>query len=53
MNVRFKFKSIENAEIAASKLPIACSWKIVKDRTSDAYLEVPEAYAEYVIRYLL
>lgn len=54
MQVRIKFKSAAAAEIAASKLPIAIQdkWRIVKDRTTDAYLEIPEAYEDYVNRYL-
>lgn len=53
MLARIKFKSAAEAEEAASKLPIACEWRIVKDRTTDAYLEVPECYEDYVMRYLL
>ena len=49
MQVRIKYKSVAEAERAANKLPIACKWRIVKDRTTDAYLEVPE---DYVMRYL-
>ena len=52
MNVRIKYKSAADAEKAAEKLPVACDYKIVKDRTSDAYLEVPESYEDYVMRYL-
>lgn len=52
MQVRIKYKSAAEAERAAEKLPIACKWRIVKDRTTDAYLEVPESYEDYVIRYL-
>lgn len=51
--VRFKFKSAKDAETAAMKLPIACKWKILRDCTSDAYLEVPEDYEDYVNRYIL
>ena len=52
MDVRIKYKSASAAEDAARKLPIACRWMIVKDRTSDAYLQVPEDYEDYVMRYL-
>ena len=52
MQVRIKYKSAAEAERAANKLPIACKWRIVKDRTTDAYLEVPEDYEDYVMRYL-
>lgn len=52
MNVRIKYKSAAEAEQAAAKLPIACKWSIVKDCTTDAYLEVPSDYEDYVMRYL-
>lgn len=52
MYVRIKYKSAAEAEAAANKLPIACNWHILKDRTTDAYLEVPEDYEDYVMRYL-
>ena len=52
MNVRIKYKSAADAEKAAEKLPVACDYRIVKDRTSDAYLEVHESYEDYVMRYL-
>lgn len=52
MNVRIIYKSAAEAEQAAAKLPIACKWRIVKDFTTDAYLEVPEVYEDYVMRYL-
>ncbi len=52
MNVRIRYKSAAAAEDAASRLPIACKFSILKDRTTDAYLEVPEAYEDYVMRYL-
>lgn len=52
MQVRIKYKSAADAEKAASKLPVACKWRIVKDYTTDAYLEVPESYEDYVMRYL-
>lgn len=52
MQVRIKFKSAADAEQAAEKLPVACEWRIVKDLTTDAYLEVSEDYEEYVMRYL-
>lgn len=51
MNVRIKYKSAADAEKAADRLPIACNYRIVKDRTTDAYLEVPEDYEDYVMRY--
>ena len=34
-------------------LPIACNWSILRDCTSDAYLEVPEDYEDYVNRYIV
>ena len=52
MNVRIKYKSAASAANAASKLPLACKFRIVTDRTNDAYLEVPENYEDYVMRYL-
>lgn len=52
MYVRIKYKSAAEAERAAEKLPVACKWSIVKDLTTDAYLEVPEDYEDYVMRYL-
>lgn len=52
MHVRIKFKSAAEAEEAASKLPIACKWSILKDQTTDAYLEIPEDYEDYFNRYL-
>lgn len=53
MMTRIKFKSAAEAENVAGKLPIACKWYIRKDQTTDAYLEIPESYLEYVERYLL
>lgn len=53
MYVRFKFKSAAEAENVALKLPVACNWDILRDRTSDAYLEVPEEYEDYIERYLI
>ena len=52
MQVRIKYKSAAAAEAAALKLPVSCKWSIVKDYTTDAYLEVPESYEDYVLRYL-
>lgn len=52
MYVRIKYESAAKAEEAASKLPVGCKWSIVKDRTTDAYLEVPEDYEDYVMKYL-
>lgn len=52
MYVRIKYKSAAAAEEAANKLPIGCDWNIVKDRTPNAYLEIPESYEDYVLRYL-
>ena len=52
MNVRFRFKSAALAEEAASKLPGACNWSLVKDQTSDAYLEFSDKYEEYFEKYL-
>lgn len=52
MQVRIKYKSLANAEEAKSKLPIACKGTIVTDKTTNAYLEIPEAYEDYVMRYL-
>lgn len=53
MHVRFKFKTAAEAERVAEKLPVSCEWKILRDRTTDAYLEVPEYYEDYIERYLL
>lgn len=52
MMVRFKFPSVKDAETVAMLLPCACKWSILRDRTSDAYLEVSEDYEDYVNRYL-
>lgn len=52
MDVRIKYKSAAAAEKAASKLPVDCRYMIVKDRTTDAYLQIPEDYEDYVMRYL-
>lgn len=52
MQVRIKYRSASDAEKAASKLPVGCDFRILKDRTSDAYLEVPEVYEDYIMRYL-
>lgn len=52
MHVRIKYPSAAAAEDAASKLPVACNYRIVKDRTTDAYLEVHESYEDYIMRYL-
>lgn len=52
MNVRFRFKSAALAEAAASKLPIACKWQLVKDQTTDAYLEFSDEYEDYFEKYL-
>ena len=52
MFIRIKYKSAADAENAAMKLPIACKWYIRRDYTSDAYLEVPESYEDYVLKYL-
>lgn len=52
MDVRIKFKSAADAERVAEKLPVACRWKIVRDKTTDAYLQVPEDYEDYINRYL-
>lgn len=52
MFIRIKYKSAKAAEEAASKLPISCDWRILRDRTTDAYLEVPESYEDYIFKYL-
>ena len=52
MFIRIKYKSAKAAEEAAQKLPIACDWRILRDRTTDAYLEVPESYEDYILKYL-
>lgn len=52
MFIRIKYKSAKAAEEAATKLPIDCDWRILRDRTTDAYLEVPESYEDYIFRYL-
>lgn len=53
MQVRIKFKSAADAERIAERLPASCSYNILKDKTTDAYLEIPEKYEDYVNRYLL
>lgn len=50
MQVRIKYKSVAAAEAAAKKLPVTCKWRIVRDLTTDAYLEVSEDYEDYVMR---
>lgn len=52
MHVRIKYKSAAAAERAAELLPTGCDYLIVKDRTTNAYLEIPENYEDYVLRYL-
>ena len=52
MFIRIKYKSAKAAEEVASKLPISCDWRILRDRTTDAYLEVPESYEDYILKYL-
>lgn len=52
MNVRFRFKNLSKLEEVAAKLPIACKWTLVTDRTTDVYLEVSEEYEDYIERYL-
>ena len=52
MDVRIKYKSAKAAQDAASKLPIACRFLIVTDKTTDCYLQIPEKYEDYVMRYL-
>lgn len=52
MNVRFRFKSAAAAEEAAGRLPVGCNWKILRDCTHDAYLEVSEDCENYVEKYL-
>lgn len=53
MQVRFKFKTAAEAERVAEKLPASCKWQILRDQTTDAYLEAPEYYEDYIERYLL
>lgn len=52
MFARIKYPSAAAAERAAEKLPVVVKWYIRKDRTTDAYLEVPEDWEDYVLRYL-
>lgn len=52
MFARIKYPSAAAAERAAEKLPVDVKWYIRKDRTTDAYLEVPEDWEDYVLRYL-
>lgn len=52
MDVRIKYNSVAAAKDAASKLPESCRYMIVKDLTTDGYLQVPEDYEDYVMRYL-
>lgn len=53
MHVRFKFESVADAERVAMLLPVACKWTILRDQTTDAYLEVSEDYEDYICRYLI
>ena len=53
MQVRFKFKDLTSLQKVAEKLPIACKWNLVTDRTTDVYLEVSEEYEDYIERYLI
>jgi hypothetical protein len=52
MDVRIKYRSAAAAERAAELLPCECRWCVVRDKTSDAYLQVPASYEDYVMRYL-
>lgn len=52
MKIRIEYKSAAEAERAAEKLPIACKWRVVKECMKKAYLEVPEGYKDYIMRYL-
>lgn len=52
MQVRIKYKSYAAAEAAYCLLPVSCKARIVTDRTPYAYLEVPEDYYDYVMRYI-
>lgn len=52
MHVRFRFKTAALAEEAALKLPVACNWQLLRDQTSDAYLEFSDKYEEYFEKYI-
>ena len=52
MVIRFKFQSVKDAEKAAKLLPIDCSWSILRDLTTDVYLEVPETYEDLIECYI-
>jgi hypothetical protein len=52
MRVRIEYKSAAEAERAAEKLPVACKWRVVRESMKNAYLEVPDGYKDYVMRYL-
>lgn len=52
MNVRFRFKCAKLALECKGKLPIGVKSRIVTDRTTDVYLEIPEDYESYFNRYL-
>lgn len=49
MNTRFRFGTASDAEKIARLLPAGCYWCILRDCTTDAYLEFPEAYEDYVV----
>lgn len=53
MHVRFRFKSVADAERVAMLLPVTCEWTILRDQTTDAYLEVSVEYEDYVCMYLI
>lgn len=52
MQVRIKYSSVAAAQRAKELLPIACKAQVLTDRTPNGYLEVPEDYEDYVMRYL-
>lgn len=52
MMVRFKFPSVIDAERAAALLPADCKWSILRDCTTNAYLEIPETFEEFIESYI-
>lgn len=52
MNVRFRFKDWAKAQAMVSKLPFDCKHRVVKDQTTDIYIEVDEEWEDYIERYL-
>lgn len=51
MAIKFKFRSLKEAEKAAKLLPIGRSWYIYRDRTMCAFLVIPDCYLGYLRYY--